>query len=307
MSKRPSLVKQVNTALHHIARIGESRHLAKQQGIAERYIYSWESMRVHKQRCITALRNLPAESRPKLLRDLTAAHIGAIAGDMRARGLSNIYIKNTLGSFRKLTYALGDLGWNATPPDQLVPDALYDGLRRSAPRGSYSATQVEQLVAHLARDSKDGPAFERMLRLICASGLRHNEVARLREGDLDRDNGTISVRGSIAKGGRPRVVGPSLDAAGQAALHAAILAIPTGHNHLWTDGRRLARRLQDAVRDACNELGIVCKGLHGLRATFAEEYIERRMAAGVSERDARRELMEPMGHSRPGFTHAYVP
>jgi integrase len=307
MSKRPSLVQQVCQALHHSARIGESRHRAKQEGVAHQFIYSWESLRTHQQRCISALRGLPPEVRPRMLRELTVAHVGAVAGGMRAQGLSQTYIKNTLGSLRKLGYALNDLGWNTVPPDQLVPTELYAGLRRSAPRGSYSASQADRLAERLARDPDDGLEFARMLRLLRASGLRHNEVARLREEDLDREAGTVTVRGANAKGGRPRVVGPTLDDAGRAALREAIDDIPAGRNHLWSDGRRLARRLEDAMREACDELGIDRKGLHGFRALFAQEYIDRRVAAGLSERDARRELMAPMGHSRPNFTYSYVP
>jgi integrase len=308
-NKRPSLVKQITHAFEEITRIGESRHQAKQSGTAIRTIFSYDSLRTHRQRCITALKRLPPEQRPKMLRDLNPTHTEQIIELMKAENLSRAYITNTLGSMRKLSYALNTLGWNMIAPEVLAPNSLYTGPRRAAPRGGYSPEQADKLIEHLSRNRNDGIQFRQMLLIMRATGLRHNEVARLRESDLNRELGTIFVRGTNAKGGRQRLVAlPSDDSSGIEAIQTALSNIPTGKNWLWMDGPKLARRLQDAIREACEDLGIEPKGLHGFRGTFTEEFIERRMAnAGLSEKEGRQEVMSLLGHNRRAVTYSYMP
>ncbi len=304
MSKRPSLVKQVAQAFHGITAFGQSRHEAKRNKTALKQIFSYESLHSHQQRTITQLRRLPDDLRPKLLRDLSPVHIAWIRADMKQRGLSDTYIKNTLASFRKLGYALNQKGWNTFPPLELVPNTLYEGLRQPAPRGSYSAGDADRILAHV-RQQPSGNDLALMLRLVQASGLRHSEIAHLRESNLDRERGILDVARTFAKGGRPRTV--ELDERVQTDIRSVLADIPAGRNWLWTDGHRLARDLQDAIREACEELDIAPKGMHGFRATFAERYVLRRIDEGATENDARLEVSHALGHGRVSVTYRYVP
>src|SRR5262249_25781571 len=156
--------------------------------------------------CITALSKLPPEHRPRLLRDLTPAHIGLVVAQMQQRGLRPSTIKSTLSSLRKLTEALNQAGWHSSTPTELVPPELYHALHQPATRGGYRSTAPDRISAPLTTDEADGTRFALMLTLIRASGLRHNEIARLREAELDRTTGSIFVRGGSAKGGRERTV-----------------------------------------------------------------------------------------------------
>ena len=250
------------------------------------------------------IKRLPDEIRPKLLRELSPVHIAWIRADMKERGLSDSYIKNTLASFRKLAYALNERGWNTFTPLKLVPNALYVDLRQPAPRGSYSAGDADRILAHVSQQP-GGNNLALMLRLVQASGLRHSEIAHLRESNLDHERGILDVTKTFAKGGRPRTV--ELDERVQADIRSVLANIPAGRNWLWTDGHRLARDLQDAIRDACEDLGIAPKGMHGLRATFAERYILRRIDEGATENDARLEVSHALGHGRISVTYRYVP
>lgn len=309
MSKRPSLVQQVSRALQGIAHIGESRHAAKEAGTAPARIHSWESLRSHRQRSITALRRLndalPHDQRLQLLRDWRPEHSRQVKALMVGDGLSQGFIKNTLSSLRKLGYAVQAAGWNKLSPEQLVPADLYDGLGQPKPRGGYSPAQAEQIIAHVAGDTRYGETFATMLQLLRSAGLRHTELARLRESDLNRATSEIAVRSANAKGGRERLI--TLDATGQERLREVIGNIPTGRNWLWMDGPSVVRRLQDAVREACDDLGIERKGIHAFRALFAEEYVDRRMAEGLSQNGARDALSVVMGHNRRSVTYRYVP
>jgi len=309
MSKTPSLVRQVTKVFEHISHIGESRHAAKANNTANAQIHSYASARTHRQRVITGLRRingaLPPDQRLRLLRDLRPEHVELLRGLMVTDGLADSTIRNELSSWRKLGHALNAAGWQSIKPDELVPARLYAGLRQSTPRGGYSHDQATNIIAHIARTHPRGDELCRMARLIQATGLRHQEVARLREVDLDRVAGNVTVRSANAKGGRERLVTLEPDGPCRSALRSALDAVPEGGNWLWLDGPALARQLQDAIRNACADLNIEARGLHGLRGLFAETYLRERMAVGLDENTARDELTLLLGHGRHAVTYRY--
>lgn len=305
MTRRPSLKHQVEEVLRGLFTEHASRQQAKQKGTDHQHIFSYTTLDTYRERCLTLLNALD-NHRPRWLRDLTPELIERGIGTLRARGAGDAHIKTTLAAFRKLGEGLQQRQWIALTPAELVPNRLYDDLERPAARGGYSEAQIAQLRATLSSRSR-GDDLIQMFDLINASGLRHNEIARLREMDIDQTSVTIRVTRTNAKGGRERIVGPGLDEQSRAELHAAISAIPPGRNWLWTDGPALARRLQDAIREACGQLGIEPKGIHGLRGSFAERFLTRRLATGLDERSARLDLSRQLGHNRVDVTYRYVP
>ncbi len=224
---------------------------------------------------------------------------------MIADGLADSTIRNELSSWRKLSHALNAAGWSSIKPEELVPARLYEGLGQSRPRGGYSRDQAATLIAHIEQSRPGGQELARMAHLILATGLRYQEVARLREADLDRVAGDLTVCSTNAKGGRPRLITLPAESQLSAELRAIIDDIPSGRNWLWLNGPALARDLQDAIRDACDDLDIERKGLHGLRATFAETYLCEQMGAGLDENAARDELTLLLGHGRRAVTYRY--
>jgi integrase len=305
MGGKASLASQVNRALLAIFHPDESRHRAKECGVAQRAIFSYATLRTYRQRCLTMLNVLPQDSRPRLLRDLTTAHLERSIVLLRTRDVSDAHIKTLLAAVRKLVWGIREMGWTTMQPDDLVPAALNAGLIASAPRGSYSEEQVVQLRLFVGAQRRSTELL-RLFDLILASGLRHDEAARLWESDLTRSNGFIRVRGTNAKGGRERTVGPHLDHQGLIELRAAIDAIPPGRHELWPGGPGLARHLEETVRAGCKELGYVCKGIHGLRATFATRCIDRQLAEGIPERIARLRISRMLGHNRIDVTYRYA-
>jgi integrase len=294
--------------LRAIFRPGESRHAAKQTGEDAETIYSYATLRTYRQRANTLLNALPADQCPRWLRDLTTDHIRTAMGELEARGTTDAHIKTGLTALRKLVHGMRQLGWSHIQPDELVPDDLYTDLSRSLPRGGYSPEQAERLIDYLGQLRTYGTEFAQALRLLRASGLRHTELALLREDDLDRERPAIHIRRNSAKGGKDRIVClPPEDAAGTAALHAALAAIPPNRHWLWRGGTRFTDRLQRELRHACDALDIPRRGLHGIRNLFAEEYLHRAIQRGMDEQAARRELSPLLGHHRVDVTYSYVP
>jgi integrase len=305
MGGKESLASQVNRTLLAIFLPDESRHLAKLRGVDDQAIFSYATLRTYRQRCMTLLNILPKDARPRLLRDLTTAHLEQGIALLRVRNVSDAHIKTILAAVRKLVWGMRELGWTMIQPDDLVPPTMNAALIASQPRGGYSEEQITQLRAYIAAQ-RQATEMLHMFDLILASGLRHDEAARLWESDLNRDFGFIQVRGTNAKGGRARTVGLDIDLEGLAALRTALVAIPTGRHEIWLGGPGLARRLEECIRTGCRHLGYICKGLHGLRATFAARYLDRQMAQGAPESVARRRVSRTLGHNRIDVTYRYV-
>jgi len=305
MSRRPSLKNQVDRLLRSLFQEGASRHEAKLDGTAQQRIFSYGTLDTYRDRCLI-LFNALGDDKPRMLRDVTPQLVERGLSILRERGASDAHLKTTLAALRKLGEGMYRRQWNPHRPDELVPEHLYTGLTRSAARGGYSPEHLVQIRAALALRSR-GDELVRMFDLLRTSGLRHAEVIRLRESDLDREHVVITVRGTNAKGGKQRIVGPGLDPDTRAELRQALDGISIGRHWLWTDGPALGRRLQDAMRQVCVDLDIHPKGVHGLRASFAEQFLLRRMEAGLAERDARLELSRQLGHNRVDVTYRYVP
>lgn len=305
---RPSLVNQIDQALQAIFRPGESRHAAKQDGTDGETIYSYGTLRTYRQRCNTLFNALPADQRPRWLRDVTTEHIRMAITELEQRGTTDAHIKTGLTAMRKLCHGMQRLGWSTMPPEELVPDSLYETRSRSLPRGGYSPDQADRLIAHLEQHRTYGADFAQALRLLRASGLRHMELALLQEPDLDRERPAIHVQRNSAKGGKSRIVAlPPADTQGNANLQAALAGIPANRHWLWRGGQRFTARLQQELRSACDELDIPRLGLHGFRNLFAEEYLMRALQRGLDEPEARHEVSRLLGHNRIDVTYNYVP
>ena len=63
------------------------------------------------------------------------------------------------------------------------------------------------------------------------------------------------------------------------------------------------------MRRACDELEIQRRGVHGFRGTAACELMRVKELLGYTEKEARRELAQWLGHNphRIEVTYAYVP
>jgi integrase len=166
------------------------------------------------------------------------------------------------------------------------------------PRGPYApdeATAIEQQVT--ARDAELGQA----LRFILSSGARIDEVLHLRAGKVSLAGKKVELLG---KGGKTRNI-RVLDAKvlTELDLSRPFVYLPEQNARQWKD------RLERYVRQACDQLDIQRRGVHGFRGTAACEFVNLKRALGFTEDEARRELAMWLGHNphRTEVTYAYVP
>jgi integrase len=81
------------------------------------------------------------------------------------------------------------------------------------------------------------------------------------------------------------------------------VCLPEQQARYWKD------RLERYVRQACDQLDIQRRGVHGFRATAACEFVDLKRELGYTEAEARKELAMWLGHNaqRTEVTYAYVP
>lgn len=198
------------------------------------------------------------------------------------------------------------------------PNALTGRRRRTLRmrkrRGAYPAGDLRLLREHLPEE------YRQALDACVALGLRRKELVGVRACDVDllaasylvkgRDGvwtehplppgyaGVVRVR--KGKGGRPREVPvpvwyrPELE---------AILAGRGPEDRLWPVQYQEFGR---AIYRACKDAGIVSRGVHGLRHTWAIQQMHHLMSLGYSEDEARQLCSWWLGHNRLAVTSSYL-
>lgn len=160
MSKRQSLTRQVECALKEKLAIGESKHLAKQQGVADQYIYSWSTFKTYLKHCIyftdyckkeRSCRTLD-ECKPYIAEWLaTRAHLSAYTQKLELSALSKLYgekleIETKKRERATITRSRGtakrDVNFSEQNNQTLIAFCRCSGLRRA----EVSALRVEDVL-----------------------------------------------------------------------------------------------------------------------------------------------------------------
>ncbi|MCP4591601.1 MAG: tyrosine-type recombinase/integrase [bacterium] len=143
-------------------------------------------------------------------------------------------------------------------------------------------------------------------------GLRVSEAAMIRGQDLDIAKPDFCVVNVVraTKGGRPRTV--TVSVAHRPFLERLVEQAEAHRDgHVFQGrgdrGSSLARRVEAAVRYACEQLEIACYGTHGFRKCWAQELHRLLGDLGLDDREARREVAQGLGHNRVNVTYAYIP
>ena len=290
---------QIYRALKAIDHIGESKYEAKQAqgwkpGEAVVGIYSFGTFTTVFKRAIT-YKNWLVEEYPGLrfLEDIDYEMTTEYLNE-KSETCQTDTVQTLVATLRKLQEGLYAMNWiksDIVPADWHVDDDHQ-------PRGPYApdeATAIEQQVA--ARD----PEFGQALRFILSSGARIDEVLHLRADKVFLVEKKVELLG---KGGKTRNI-RVLDSTvlSELDLSRPFVYLPEQQARQWKD------RLERYVRQACDELTLQRRGVHGFRATAACKFVDVKRALGFTENEARRELAMWLGHNphRTEVTYAYVP
>jgi integrase len=291
---------QIYRALKAIDHIGESKYEAKQAqgwqpGEAVEGIYSFGTFTTIFKRAIT-YKNWLVEEYPGLRfleeidDEMTTEYLNEKAETCQADTMQTI-----VATLRKLQEGLYAMNWikaDIVPADWRIEDDDHQ------PRGPYAPDEAVALGQQVtARDLEFGQA----LRFILSSGARIDEVLHLRADKVSLPEKKVELLG---KGGKTRNIRVLNSAAlTELDLSRPFVYLPEQKARQWKD------RLERHVRQACDQLNIQRRGVHGFRATAACEFVDLKRALGFTEAEARRELAMWLGHNphRIEVTYAYVP
>lgn len=308
MSKRGSLVYQMQEALKSVFRPGRRRYHDKKFGRTT-MIRGIETMQ-----CMVAdtsqFAHFIQKNSPEVryLEHVNPEMAQAFIADQIRRENSGGYIGRVIASIRKLDEACRK---NGIFPADRPPLLSYEGEKavsgyHSDPRPqAYTHEQAEALITRITQDD---PTVARLLRAMWLTGLRVSEAAYLRAQDIDLEAGMIILTGNVnhTKGGRPRDVKVQESSRRfLATLRAIGEQRPDGH--IFTSRKSLPDRARHWVRKACSELNIPALGTYAFRKAFAVEEYQRNVATGLSDPEALLNTSRQLGHNRARVTsESYV-
>jgi integrase len=219
------------------------------------------------------------------------------------RDLSHATINKYVAAVVKLDAGLRAVGWRPKDAPELVPVELYSRHADARP-APYTADEAKQIIEHLRQTCPD-----RRLAIAAEAawrgGLRISEVAGLRLGEISETGWTLNLDGHSTKGGRARDVALA-DEARRFFQELRAMGDRRGGDYVFRDRKGLPRELQRWINRACRELGIGHSRVHDFRAAYANQLYERLVAAGASDRQARRDVAGALGHGRVDVLKHYL-
>ncbi len=303
MSKRGSLVYQMQEALKGVFRPGRRRYHDKKYGRTGmiRSIGTMQCMVADTSQFAHFIKNPWPEVR--YLEEVTPEMAQAFIADHIRRENSGGYIGRVIASLRKLDDACRKVGIFTQDHPPLLQHDGEDAVigYHSDPRPlPYTDKHAEVLIKSIANID---PTVALVLRTMWVIGLRVSEATYLRAQDINIETGVVTLAGNLnhTKGGRPRDV--KVQMGGRkflAELRAMGEKRPDGH--IFTSRKALPDRARQQVRKACRELDIPQLGPHGFRKTFAVDDYQRNRAAGQSDPEALLNTARQLGHNRARVT-----
>jgi len=303
---KSSLRHQVKRALQVLFAPGESRDTSKTQGQAGDRIFSFATITTYLEDGVRMVQWCQETYGVRELSEITPAMVIEYVAHLIDAEVSGGYLGRVKAAIRKLDRGTRALSWQKrTAPEWLPAGGGWHSDAR--PERAYTLEQAEQLIAALA--GAGDPQIALVVRLQCVAGLRVGEAAMVRGQDIDVAAGIVQVRRG-SKGGRPRDV--TIDPQHREFLQR-LQQRAAGHRDgcvfqgRGDRGASLIQRTQTAVATACQTLGILCYGTHGFRKTYAQARYAEEFAAGATDRTAREQLTQELGHNRIAVTYSYVP
>jgi len=294
----PSWKHQVEEALKAIDRRGESKHVIKKvfrikPGQPVPGLFSYGTYNTVFDKTMTFLRWL-SEHHPvvKTLSELTIEMTQEYIDELFRRGKA-ASAQTVLAALRKTQEGARCKGWIR---QDFVPVEWHARVEH-IPRGGYPFTEADALIVWLNRRARE---YARAACFIRSSGARIDEVFHLRSDLIDFERGRVSLKG---KGGKIRSVEVLHPQQLEEMRILGRFVFMRPDNVLrWVDN------FERVVREGCDALGIKRRGVHGLRATAAREFLQRQIRLGATEQEARRLLAVWLGHDehRTEVTHKYV-
>jgi integrase len=294
---------QATRLFQHAARFGESRHAAKVKGKADVGIYSFNTMHAY----INAFGIFLKYARSEFGVRLAGQVEPHMAEQYLRHRAEQDMAMGTLGkiesAINKADAVMKNIGWR----DKEAPPLLAVGAgRHGDPKPTPFAPEEAQAIVERLRAGRD-PRYAQLAQVQRYAGLRLREAVSLRVDAISERGGRITLAaGDGTKNGKPRVVAV-LSSQGREffrELREVSQAHPDGR--VFRDRRTLGRAYERELRRVCRELGIAHSRTHDLRSLWAHETYDRLKEMGATDRQARQEVSQMLGHGRLAVLRHYL-
>jgi integrase len=251
------------------------------------------------------------------VREFRGRHVKALAAAWEKKGYSASTLQNRLSTLRVFSQWIGKQGLVESSDTYFSRPGAAQRSGIAKTDKSWSAHGVDRAAVIAAVAAKD-PRIALQLELQAAFNLRAQESWLLRPHMDDKGSYLSVVHGT--KGGRDRVVPIDTQAKREVLDRAKTFA-----EKKWSstsDPTKSLSQVKNHYYDVVRDCGIKREGglgvtSHGLRAQYAGDKFQK--LTGVpcpvrgggpvdpdSDRAARLELAEELGHSRTSITRAYI-
>jgi integrase/recombinase XerD len=251
----------------------------------------------------------------KKVANLSGKHLAAYIEERQATGYSAGTIKNDLAAIRYFHDQLPKAR-NHLPDNKDLEKKFQISLERRVFGGvnrRWTEFEYQQMVT-LAYELKH-PQTAHILHLAREQGLRIHEIVRLSKTDVEKalknPKDLLLVKG---KGGLVREI-PLCESTKSLLKdyikdiqHDQKLFVPAGKKaHQVIQGvQDFIQNHREKVMDLAARSPGVHMTIHGLRHSYSKEEYDSRIAAGMEEEQARREVSKLIGHSREDVTKIYL-
>jgi integrase len=289
-------VHQVNLAFKSLDCIGRSKSARKKSGKPLTGIYSGQTMKNYINWCCTFVHWAREHYGVKHLIELNHDIGRAYFAHLQEKNCSPYTLKSVRSALLKLEIGIARAFHRRVrivPRDLVLPRR---SIQSRQGRFAYTEEQVRQILSYACGINL---AASLVLTVQSRFGLRISEALKLRKTDV-RENVLVVFRG---KGGRKREI--PIETPEQREL-LALLCRDKGEMDLLFPGLT-ARSVERVLEKACALSGIEFHKTHNLRHYYAVKKYDEKVSRGESDRRARKEVSQLLGHNRVGVTYAYAP
>lgn len=288
---------------------------ANRGSLETRYRYAEASKRF--------IRHVAEKYNLQKLQNLQDKHLESYVRELQARNCSDKYIKNELAAIRYMHSQIPQAKYELSE-SQVFNQKVGLG---STPDGRCDRAWTEREITGMRMLCKEMGRHDliKAIEITKATGTRLDEVCTLRRNEIEQALKTGKLHLTNTKGGRPRDI--ELNNYSREVLKNAIKDVERGGyvvtpKEFWkgkihvyqANAEKFLYDHRDKIQDRDrNESAHNVKAderapltWHGLRHTYAREEMERRIEAGMSEKQARQTVAEELGHWRSSVTEIYL-
>ena len=281
-------------------KIPTKKHAVKQLENPEKWnhlIFAYKTYDTYKNRAIVFAKFCKKEFGIKQLNEITPAMTKAFFEKRLEEGKTAWTLHGDRAALVKLENCLKQRNWISDesrfvlPSEELnIPDRKKENRIRG---GLYTDSEIDAIEEEVSESTK------KYIKFVRGTGARIKGASTIKKKDIYLKNGNLLLK---EKNGYPRIIPVSKDF--QNWLKGLIEDKEDNQKVLPV---RTDRNVQKQIRKACLNLEIKPKGIHRLRATFANNMYNELRKRGYTDKEAKKAVSEHLGHHRVRVIKSYLP